>query len=98
MSQGGLLDLLNEEIGEESVHYEIADYRGAHLEFAFTHTANYGENYFSFVNGQFTTDGGTAAAWSNRSSTGRRSSRRRGRAFSGRPSHLDAVESAGGHG
>jgi DNA gyrase/topoisomerase IV subunit B len=59
VSQGGLLDLLTEEIGDESVHYEIAHYRGAHLEFAFTHTANYGENYFSFVNGQFTTDGGT---------------------------------------
>jgi len=59
VSQGGLLDLLAEEIGEESMHYEIAHYRGSRLEFAFTHTANYGENYFSFVNGQFTTDGGT---------------------------------------
>ena len=59
VSQGGLLDLLTEEIGEESTHYEIAHYKGAHLEFAFTHTANYGENYFSFVNGQFTVDGGT---------------------------------------
>ena len=59
VSQGGLLDLLAEEIGEESMHYEIAHYRGTHLEFAFTHTANYGENYFSFVNGQFTIDGGT---------------------------------------
>src|SRR5271157_5864562 len=52
VSQGGLLDLLAEEIGEESTHYEIAHHRGAHLEFAFTHTANYGESYFSFVNGQ----------------------------------------------
>ena len=41
------------------MHYEIAHYKGARLEFAFTHTANYGENYFSFVNGQFTIDGGT---------------------------------------
>jgi topoisomerase-4 subunit B len=59
VSQAGLLDLLTEEIGEESTHYEIAHFTGAHLEFAFTHTANYGENYFSFVNGQFTVDGGT---------------------------------------
>ncbi len=59
VSQTGLLDLLVEEIGEESTHYEIAHYKGSHLEFAFTHTPNYGENYFSFVNGQFTVDGGT---------------------------------------
>jgi topoisomerase IV subunit B len=58
-SQGGLLDLLAEEIGEESTNYEIAHCRGPRLEFAFTHTGNYGENYFSFVNGQFTVDGGT---------------------------------------
>ena len=55
----GLRDLLAEEIGEESTLYEIARYRGEHLEFAFTHTTNYGESYFSFVNGQFTIDGGT---------------------------------------
>jgi topoisomerase-4 subunit B len=59
VSQEGLHDLLVEEIGEEPTHYEIAHYRGARLEFAFTHTPNYGENYFSFVNGQFTVDGGT---------------------------------------
>ena len=40
-------------------HYEIAHHKGPQLEFAFTHTANYGESYFSFVNGQFTVDGGT---------------------------------------
>jgi topoisomerase IV subunit B len=59
VSENGLLDLLKEEIGEESTHYEIAHYQGERLEFAFTHTPNYGENYFSFVNGQFTIDGGT---------------------------------------
>ncbi|HET6451373.1 MAG TPA: DNA topoisomerase IV subunit B [Spirochaetia bacterium] len=59
VSEGGLLDLLTEEIGEESMNYEIAHFRGDHLEFAFTHTGNFGENYFSFVNGQFTIDGGT---------------------------------------
>jgi topoisomerase IV subunit B len=59
VSGSGLLDLLTEEIGEESMLYEIAHYKGPHLEFAFTHTPNYGESYFSFVNGQFTIDGGT---------------------------------------
>lgn len=58
-SGDGLRDLLAEEIGEESTLYEIARYRGERLEFAFTHTTNYGESYFSFVNGQFTIDGGT---------------------------------------
>jgi topoisomerase-4 subunit B len=60
-SQQGLLDLLAEEIGEDGI-YPIGHYRGEHLEFAFTHTAgdnHYGEQYFSFVNGQFTSDGGT---------------------------------------
>jgi len=59
VSDNGLLDLLREEIGEETMHYEIAHFHGQRLEFAFTHTANYGESYFSFVNGQFTVDGGT---------------------------------------
>ncbi len=58
-SKNGLRDLLTEEIGEENTLYEIAHHRGERLEFAFTHTGNYGENYFSFVNGQFTIDGGT---------------------------------------
>ncbi|HEY9593571.1 MAG TPA: DNA topoisomerase IV subunit B [Spirochaetia bacterium] len=59
VSQNGLRDLLVEEIGEEALHYEIAYYKGPRLEFAFTHTQNFGESYFSFVNGQFTVDGGT---------------------------------------
>ncbi len=58
-SQDGLKDLLVEEIGEENTLYDIAHYQGPHLEFAFTHTGTYGESYFSFVNGQFTVDGGT---------------------------------------
>jgi topoisomerase-4 subunit B len=57
-SKRGLLDLLASELGEE-VAYEICHYRGKYLEFAFTHTSSYGETYFSFVNGQFTSDGGT---------------------------------------
>jgi len=39
--------------------YKIGYYKGKQLEFAFTHTNNYGEQYFSFVNGQYTSDGGT---------------------------------------
>jgi topoisomerase-4 subunit B len=57
-SQKGLLDLLNKEIGE-SVVYAPAHHVSPQLEFAFTHTPSYGETYFSFVNGQYTSDGGT---------------------------------------
>ncbi|MDR1215133.1 MAG: type IIA DNA topoisomerase subunit B [Treponema sp.] len=57
-SEHGLFDLLTEEIGEQNL-YPIGYYKAEHLEFAFTHTNNYSEEYFSFVNGQFTSDGGT---------------------------------------
>lgn len=57
-SENGLLDLLNEEVTEDRL-YEPLHYRGKSLEFAFLHTSNYGESYFSFVNGQYTQDGGT---------------------------------------
>lgn len=57
-SENGLLDLLKEEVPEERL-YEPLYYRAERLEFAFLHTQNYGENYFSFVNGQYTADGGT---------------------------------------
>ncbi|MDR0375747.1 MAG: type IIA DNA topoisomerase subunit B [Treponema sp.] len=56
-SDHGLLDLLTEETGEENL-YPLGYYKGERLEFAFTHTNSYGEEYFSFVNGQFTSDGG----------------------------------------
>ena len=58
VSKNGLLDLLNSEIEGESI-YPVGYYRGKQLEFSFTHTNSYGENYFSFVNGQYTSDGGT---------------------------------------
>jgi topoisomerase-4 subunit B len=58
LSQRGLFDLLSGEAGEDHL-YPIAYYKGDHIEFAFSHTNNYGEEYFSFVNGQFTSDGGT---------------------------------------
>ncbi|MBA3238078.1 MAG: type IIA DNA topoisomerase subunit B [Parachlamydiaceae bacterium] len=57
-SKNGLLDLLNNEVKEDRL-YEPLHYRGKTLEFAFLHTGNYGECYFSFVNGQYTSDGGT---------------------------------------
>lgn len=57
-SENGLLDLLNEEIKDDRL-YEPLYYRGKTLEFAFLHTTSYGESYFSFVNGQYTADGGT---------------------------------------
>jgi topoisomerase-4 subunit B len=57
-SKNGLLDLLQSDVGDTSV-YNIGYYRGKQLEFAFTHTQSYGETYHSFVNGQYTSDGGT---------------------------------------
>lgn len=57
-SENGLLDLLKDEVGEDTL-YEVGWWRGDKIEFAFTHTGNYGEENFSFVNGQYTSDGGT---------------------------------------
>ena len=57
-SKNGLKDLINTEVTGESL-YEIVHYKDKTLEFAFTHTADFGEKYYSFVNGQYTNDGGT---------------------------------------
>ena len=57
-SANGLLDLLKNEI-EGSQLYDDLYYRDDTLEFAFSHTDGYGENYFSFVNGTYTNEGGT---------------------------------------
>jgi topoisomerase IV subunit B len=57
-SKNGLLDLLKDEVGEGAM-YDVGYWRGDRIEFAFTHTGDYGEEYFSFVNGQHTSDGGT---------------------------------------
>ncbi|GAB1432135.1 DNA topoisomerase IV subunit B [Spirochaetota bacterium] len=57
-SQSGLLDLLKDETGDE-VLYDAGYYKAERIEFSFTHTNNYGEEHFSFVNGQYTSDGGT---------------------------------------
>lgn len=57
-SANGLQDLLESETGEERL-YNIIAYRSKTIEFALTHSDNYGETSFSFVNGQYTNDGGT---------------------------------------
>lgn len=57
-SKNGLLDLLNAEVKEDRL-YEPLYFKSKQLEFAILHTQSYGENYFSFVNGQTTSDGGT---------------------------------------
>ena len=58
-SKAGLADLLAHEIGEEEPLYDIVHCRDEKFEFAFTHVSTYGESYYSFVNGQYTNDGGT---------------------------------------
>jgi topoisomerase IV subunit B len=61
-SKNGLKDLLLDELGEAQPLYEIAHCEGDRFEFALTHGHAYGESYFSFVNGQYTNDGGTHQA------------------------------------
>jgi len=57
-SKNGLRDLIESEVEEDRI-YEIIHFKDKTLEFSFSHTSNYGETYFSFVNGQYTNDGGT---------------------------------------
>ncbi len=58
LSRNGLLDLLQERNTAEPL-YPIVHLKGQDIEVAFTHTDQYGEDYYSFVNGQYTTQGGT---------------------------------------
>jgi len=58
LSKNGLTDLLNENITAQAL-YPIIHLRGEDIEIAFTHSDQYGEEYYSFVNGQHTTQGGT---------------------------------------
>jgi topoisomerase IV subunit B len=60
-SENGLLDLLKNEISGD-VQYPIIHLRGDDIEIAMTHGNQYGEEYYSFVNGQFTPQGGTHQA------------------------------------
>lgn len=61
-SENGLLDLLNKKTDEESLRYHIIHLKGDDIEVAITHNNQYGEEYYSFVNGQYTTQGGTHLA------------------------------------
>ncbi|HET8962578.1 MAG TPA: DNA topoisomerase IV subunit B, partial [Chitinophagales bacterium] len=61
-SQHGLLDLLKRKTNEESLRYPIIHLKGEDIELAFSHGNEYGEEYYSFVNGQYTTQGGTHLA------------------------------------
>ncbi|MCP3658991.1 MAG: type IIA DNA topoisomerase subunit B [Bacteroidetes bacterium] len=58
-SKNGLLDLLNSKTDEETLRYPIIHLKGDDIEIALTHNHQYGEEYYSFVNGQYTTHGGT---------------------------------------
>jgi len=58
LSTGGILDLIEDETSFEKI-YKPLHYRDSTLEFAFTHTNRFNEDYYSFVNGQYTNDGGT---------------------------------------
>lgn len=61
-SENGLKDLLQDNISEETI-YEIIHLKGEDIEIAMTHSSNsYSETYYSFVNGQNTTQGGTHLA------------------------------------
>lgn len=62
LSRNGLLDLLEKKTGQEEVRYPIIHLKGNDLEIVLTHGEQYGEQYYSFVNGQFTTQGGTHLA------------------------------------
>lgn len=57
-SNKGLLDLLEKELGGQNI-YEPIYFRNSTIEFAFSHTDGYGDNYYSFVNGTYTSEGGT---------------------------------------
>ncbi|HCM77314.1 MAG TPA: DNA topoisomerase IV [Cytophagales bacterium] len=61
-SKDGLLDLLSQKIEAEEMRYPIVHLKGNDIEFALTHGTQYGEEYYSFVNGQNTTQGGTHLA------------------------------------
>ncbi len=59
LSKDGLLDLLKRKSNPEEIRYPIIHLKGEDIDVAFTHDNQYGEEYYSFVNGQHTTQGGT---------------------------------------
>lgn len=62
MSEHGLKDLLERSVDTEGMRYPIIHLKGEDIEVALTHGQQYGEEYYSFVNGQHTTQGGTHQA------------------------------------
>lgn len=58
-SKNGLLDLLQRKTNEDEIRYPIIHLSGNDIEVAISHTNDYGEDIYSFVNGQHTTQGGT---------------------------------------
>lgn len=62
ISENGLKDLLERNVETEGMRYPIIHLRGEDIEIAMTHGQQYGEEYYSFVNGQHTTQGGTHQA------------------------------------
>ncbi|MFT3680656.1 MAG: DNA topoisomerase IV subunit B [Ferruginibacter sp.] len=62
VSKNGLLDLLQRKTNIDELRYPIIHLKGEDIEVAITHENTYGEEYYSFVNGQFTTQGGTHLA------------------------------------
>ena len=61
-SKDGLLDLLRQKTEAEEMRYPVIHLKGTDIEVALTHGSQYGEEYYSFVNGQNTTQGGTHLA------------------------------------
>ncbi len=59
VSRNGLLDLLQRKTNEDEIRYPIIHLKGDDIEVAITHNNDYGEDLYSFVNGQHTTQGGT---------------------------------------
>ncbi|HID68934.1 MAG TPA: type IIA DNA topoisomerase subunit B [Desulfobacterales bacterium] len=57
-SKNGLLDLLDKELGGQNI-YDPIYYQDSTLEFAFSHSEGYSDTYYSFVNGTYTSEGGT---------------------------------------
>lgn len=58
-SRFGLKDLVTRKTNVETHRYPIIHLKGEDIEIAMTHGSQYGEQYYSFVNGQYTTQGGT---------------------------------------
>lgn len=59
ISKNGLLDLLQRKTNPDELRYPIIHLKGNDIEVAISHNSDYGEDIFSFVNGQYTTQGGT---------------------------------------